>query len=352
VRVIDSHFHWYPRSIYERLADQAGYPRAVRVEDGFTYWYAEDEMGGNRGRIWLDLEGGFAASDAASGVETTVVNTTGTFAGLLDQLPRRDAVEVARLYNDEVAKMQQLHPGRFYGTASVPLQDTDEAISIAEHAIGQLGLYAINLPSVTRDEPIDVPRLEAFYARVEELGVPIIIHPTDVVFGSVLEGYDGAMNLTIGRLLDSSITVLRLIFSGIMARYPRLRIVQTHAGALLPYQAGRTDKNVYKSKKITSLPHTPSEYLKQIFVDTVAPQELTIQTALQFYGPLNVMYGTDFPCWMPDKAMRIIRGAELTSEELERVLHRNAELVFKLPKPANVVQTSEAVAQAASARSG
>lgn len=88
MRVIDSHFHWYPRSIYERLADQSGYPRAVRVQDGFSYWYAEDEMGGNRGRIWLDLEGGFAASDAASGVETTVINTTGTFSGLLDQLPR------------------------------------------------------------------------------------------------------------------------------------------------------------------------------------------------------------------------------------------------------------------------
>jgi aminocarboxymuconate-semialdehyde decarboxylase len=329
--VIDSHFHWYPRSIYERLADQSGYPRAVRVEDGFTYWYAEDEMGGNRGRIWLDLEGGFAASDAASGVETTVINTTGTFSGLLDQLPRADAVEIARLYNDEVAKVQQLHPGRFFGTASVPLQDTDEAIAIAEQAVGELGLFAINLPSVTRDEPIDVPRLEAFYARVEDLGVPLIVHPTDVVFGSTLEGYDGAMNLTIGRLLDSSVTVLRLIFSGIMARYPQLRIVQTHAGALLPYQAGRIDKNVYKSKKITSLPHTPSEYLKQIFVDTVAPQELTIRTAIQFFGPRNVMYGTDFPCWMPDKAMRVIRDAQLTPEELERVLYRNAEHAFNLP---------------------
>jgi aminocarboxymuconate-semialdehyde decarboxylase len=349
--VIDSHFHWYPGSIYERLADQSGYPKAVRVEDGFTYWYAQDEMGGNRGRIWLDLEGGFAASDAASGVETTVINTTGTFSGLLDQLPRNDAVEVARIYNEEVAKAQQQHPGRFYGTASVPLQNTDEAIAIAEQAVLELGLYAINLPSVTRDEPIDVPRLEAFYARVEELGVPLIVHPTDVVFGSTLEGYDGAMNLTIGRLLDSSVTVLRLIFSGIMARYPRLRIVQTHAGALLPYQAGRIDKNVYKSRKITSLPHTPSEYLKQIFVDTVAPQELTIRTALQFYGPLNVMYGTDFPCWMPDKAMRVIQGAELTPEERERVLYRNAEHVFNLPKPVATAAAPDSMPEAVSTRS-
>src|SRR5687767_8386214 len=77
VRAIDTHFHWYPASIYERLAERTEYPRAVKVGDGFRYLYTPDQ-GGDRSRIWLDLEGGFAASDAASGPGTTVVNTTGT----------------------------------------------------------------------------------------------------------------------------------------------------------------------------------------------------------------------------------------------------------------------------------
>jgi aminocarboxymuconate-semialdehyde decarboxylase len=179
---------------------------------------------------------------------------------------------------------------------------------------------------MTGAETVDVPRLEPFYARVAELGVPLIVHPTDIAFGVALDGYDQGLQRAIGRLLDSSVTVLRLIFSGVLERHPDLKVVQTHAGGLLPYQAGRIDKNA----RIRDLPEPPSTYLKRLFVDTVAPQELTIRTAVEFFGVERVLYGTDYPCWSQRAAVDVLDEARLTDGQRDMVLSTNAEKVFDL----------------------
>lgn len=328
--IIDSHFHWYPRSLFERLCDQRGFPRAERNGDGFSYRYDGGKSFANMPAVWLDLERGLEAAQAATGPDTAVVATAGVLSGLLDQLPLADASEIAAEYNEQMAQAQRRYPGRFYGTAYVPLGDTDEAVRLTDHAVNELGLVGVNLPAVTDQETIDTARLDGFYQRVEELGVPLIVHPTDYVYGHQFDGYDSAIFLTIGRLIDSSVTILRLIFSGVLERHSALKVIHTHAGGLLPYQAGRIDKNVYRSSEITGLPHAPSDYMKRIFVDTVAPQELTIRTALEFYGSGNVLYGTDYPCWSPAKAIQVIDDAHLGAAERESVLRRNAESVLNL----------------------
>jgi aminocarboxymuconate-semialdehyde decarboxylase len=329
MRAIDTHFHWYPESIYEKLAQRSGYPRAVQVGDGYRYLYSADQ-GGDRSRIWLDLEGGFAASEGASGAETTVVNTTGTFQGLLDQLPLREALDVAADYNEQVAANQRRFPGRFYGTAAIPLQDTNEALALLDHTIGTLGLVGVNLPALTGGEPIDTPRLDPFYARVAELGVPLIVHPTDVVFAEALSAYNGDLFRAIGRTLDTSVTILRLIFSGTMERYPHLKVLHTHSGGLLPYQVGWIDKSPYADRGIASLPHATSEYIKRMYVDTVAPYPLTIRTAIEFYGLDHIVYGTDYPCWSCSKSFDVLNGSGLTEAQIEQILSVNATRLFNL----------------------
>lgn len=330
LRAIDSHFHWYPRSHFERMARRLDEPRTERVGEGYRY-----SFNGGRNHIpmppvWFDLDAGLAASDAATGVPTSVVATTGVLSGLMDQLPVADAVPAAVEYNEEVAKAQRTYAGRFYGTAAVPLQETGEALSILDHAVRDLDLRAVNLPPLTAGEPVDAARLDPFYARVAELGVPLVVHPTDITFGEVLAGYDGALQRTIGRLLDSSVTVLRLIFSGVLDRHPDLRIIHTHAGGLLPYQAGRIDKNA----RLSDLRRPPSAYLKELYVDTVAPQAMTIETAVRFYGADRVLYGTDYPCWHPEKACGVIEEAELTPDQRTAILSRNAGAVIDLSPPA------------------
>jgi aminocarboxymuconate-semialdehyde decarboxylase len=320
MRVVDSHYHWYPRAHFEKLAALAEYPRAVRDGDGYKYYF-------NNGRsfipipaVWFDLDAGLAASDA-TGHDITAVGTSGVLSGMLDQTPLASAVELAADYNEQLAAAQRAYPGRFFGTAAIPLTDTREAVALLDHAVTELGLIGVNLPPVTAgSETVDAARLEPFYDRVEELGVPLIVHPTDLVLDEVLAGYDTGIQRSLGRLIDSSVTVLRLIFSGIMERHPALKVMHTHGGGVLPYQAGRIDKNA----RIKGLPELPSTYLRRTYVDTVCPQDLTVRTAVEFYGADHVMYGTDYPCWSPKAAVEVIDGARLDEADTAKVLRDNA----------------------------
>jgi aminocarboxymuconate-semialdehyde decarboxylase len=118
---------------------------------------------------------------------------------------------------------------------------------------------------------------------------------------------------------------MRLIFSGIMERHPDLKVLHTHGGGILPFQAGRLDKNA----RIKDLPQPPSTYLRRMAVDTVAPQALTIRGALEFYGAARVLYGTDFPCWQPSAAVGVIDEA-VPAHQREDVMGRNAAEYFRL----------------------
>lgn len=325
--VIDTHFHWYPESHYNRMLTRLGFSR-TQGEDGRVIY--SDANGHTRmapSSAWFDLDAGLAVARQASGDDTTVICTGGVLSGLLDQASTSDAIDIAVEYNEQMAATQRRFPGRVYAAAYVSLQDTNEAIRLVDHAVKELDLHGINLPAVAAGELVDVSRLEDFYSRVEELGVPLIIHPQDVVYGQIMNEYNGAMQLTVGRLLDASMTVLRLIFSGVLERHPNLKVVQTHAGGILPYQAGRIDKNA----RIATLPQPPSEYLKRVFVDTVAPQALTVRTAVAFFGFGNVLYGSDYPCWSQEKALEVLDEAELGYEDPAAALSRNAAAVFNLP---------------------
>ena len=111
----------------------------------------------------------------------TLISSMGIHSDL-DGLPAAEAREASRIVNEEWADAQRRHPGRFFGAAAFPLQDTAMAIEELEHAVEVLGLRGVSIPGSIAGEPIDAPRLEPFYARVAELGVPMFIHPTDGVF--------------------------------------------------------------------------------------------------------------------------------------------------------------------------
>ncbi len=101
-----------------------------------------------------------------------------------------------------------------------------------------------------------------FTIASKQLGLPLFLHPTDAVFADMLsDGYGGALHLSLGRVVEVSVAAMRLVFSGVMERHPNLKLVMSHTGGALPYQAGRMDKNGKKAK----LPRT-AEHLHQAHV--------------------------------------------------------------------------------------
>ncbi len=311
--LVDCHFHWYPREVEAALNRVHGTTR-------------------QHSRGWYDLEFQLARMDEL-GRRVDVISSGGPFAGLFTDTDLANSRVVTRLYNETMAEAARRHPGRVWGTCMLPLQDTDAALAELEYAVTELGLVAVNLPGRFGDgENLDETRLEALYDRVEELGVTLFVHPNDEAFESILTGYDGALHLSLGRVIDVSVSAYRLVLSGIMERHPRLKVFMSHTGGALPYQAGRMDKNSGAAR----LPQLPSVYLKRMYTDIVSPHTMGVRFALDFYGPDHVLYGTDYPCWDPDAAMAIIAEVDLDAEVGRKLGGANARALFGLTELAPV----------------
>jgi aminocarboxymuconate-semialdehyde decarboxylase len=329
MNAVDCHIHWFPSAYYELLSRRSDAPRAERDGDRWNY------LNGNRtihGMVpeWFDLDTQFETV-ARTGLDMAVISSMGVHSDL-DGLPAAEAAEAARMINEEWSAAQRRHPGRFFAAAAVPLQDTQMAIDEVDHAIGALDLRGISLPGSIAGEPLDAPRLEPFYARVEELGVPMFIHPTDGAFVDAMPGYNGRLYASLGRVVDSSVAVLRLVLGGVMDRYPALKILHFHAGGVLPYAAGRLDKNA----RLPELEHEPTAYLKRMWVDTAMPHPPTIRMALDFYGSDRVFYGSDNPCWNPLAALEATRELALPEVKERAVLNDNVRSLIDLRQPTAV----------------
>jgi aminocarboxymuconate-semialdehyde decarboxylase len=149
------------------------------------------------------------------------------------------------------------------------------------------------------------------------------------VFEELLEGYNGALHLSLGRVIEVSTAASRLILSGIMERHPKLKIVMSHTGGALPYQSGRMDKNT----KAALLPQPMSTYIKRMYTDTVSPHVPGMKFAIEYFGIDNVMYGTDYPCWDPATALKLLDEIDFSKEDQEKLFYGNALRILGLRDP-------------------
>jgi aminocarboxymuconate-semialdehyde decarboxylase len=305
--LLDCHFHWYPQA----------------VEDGLN------EVNGNTRRHsadWFDLDRQLQRMDDL-GRRVDVISSTGPFTGLFANIDAANSTALTRLYNETMADGQRRHPGRVWGTCVLPLHDTDVALAELDYAIGTLGLVGVNLPGrIGPTDNLDDRRFDELYDRIESLGVPLFIHPNDEAFESILDGYNGALHLSLGRVVDVSVSAYRLVLSGLMERHPDLKVIVSHTGGALPYQAGRMDKNSGEAH----LPKPPTDYLRRMYTDTVSPHAMGVRFAVEFYGAEHVMYGSDYPCWDPIAALRILDELELDDETMRKITYGNAFELYGL----------------------
>jgi len=300
MHIIDSHFHWWPRSVFDRLCQRKNFPRAgVNKTGGYDYWRREGAGAHlNSWADWFDLDEQFAHMDGL-GHRVDVVCSIGPFSVFFSDLPAEEGRDYATMWNEEMAGAQRKYPGRLWASAAVPLQDTRVAIEVLDHAINKLGLMGVNLPgSVGSDPRIDAERLEPFYARVAELGL--------------------------------------------MERHPNLKVVLSHTGGALPYQSGRMDKNT----KAAKLPHPASTYMKRMYTDTVSPHSAGMKFAIDYYGIDHVMYGTDYPCWDPATCLKLLEDVELSPADRQKLFYDNARRILGLRDPADAKSTARETALA------
>lgn len=327
MRVVDSQWHWYPRLLWEAYVGNEEYPRCRRDGDGYAFELAPDRWFPIP-KIFLDLEEQFEVADAA-GIDA-IVSSSASF-GDVDGLPVEQAKEVAHALNEERAAAERQFAGRFYGVATIPWQDTDAAVEVLNDAVGRLNMRAVLVHSNIAGSPIDAEERRPIYARIEELGVPLFIHPARTIMEEKVRRY--GLEYILAYMFDTSIAALSLVLAEITTQFPALEIVHPHCGATLPYLAGRIDSSYDKPYALGhEWERKPSEHLAAFYTDTMCQSERTLAFATEFYSLDHVMFGSDFPYFSPATELAFVRGAVGDGEAAEKILHGNVERLLGLDR--------------------
>lgn len=204
--------------------------------------------------------------------------------------------EVARMVNDRLAEIVGKWPERFVALGTVPLQDVDLAIAELERCVKRLDLRGVEIiPNVNGRELTDPGLgLEKFFARAEELGIVLFMHPLGFSQGERLSHH--YFNNVIGNPLETTVAVSHLIFDGVIDRHPKLKIVLPHGGGYLAHYWARMD-HAHRARPDcrTAIRRAPSSYLKKLYFDTITFDPRMLRQMLDQYGADHVLLGTDYP---------------------------------------------------------
>jgi len=240
------------------------------------------------------------------------------------------AAGFARRLNDGLTAVARRYPERFITLATVPLQDTDLAIAELDRAVEQLGMRGVEICSNVAGENLDAPRLLPFFRRVEQLDVPIFIHPHYVAAQDRLREYY-LVNL-IGNPVDTTIAAASLVFGGIMAKFQRLNVYLAHGGGTMPYICGRWQHGwEVRTEPKRLLDHGPSVDVRRFYFDTITHSPEALAYLVNTFGSDKVLLGTDYPFDMGDMtAVETVKALGLPAGQEQMLLGGNAARLFKL----------------------
>jgi aminocarboxymuconate-semialdehyde decarboxylase len=225
------------------------------------------------------------------------------------------------------------HPDRFVALTSPALQFPDLAAQQLEHAVKNLKMRGAAIGTDVEGEPLSMPKYDPFWAKAQELGVIVFMHPNEPpnVIKQGLKGR-GDLNNIIGMPFGTTVSLSQLIFEGTFDRFPGLKICAAHGGGYIPSYLGRTEiACAVRSNANCANKKKPSEYLKsQIFVDSMVFSSEAIRHLVAEIGASQIVYGTDGPSLSWPDSIDTILGAQITDAEKEAILGGNLAKILKL----------------------
>lgn len=236
------------------------------------------------------------------------------------------AAYFSRLQNEAIQAVVRAHPDRFAGFGSVPLQSVPDAVAIAEES-KNLGLSGLEIGTHVEGKYLDEAEFEPFFAAAQKLGLLLFVHPLE---GGAVDRGDPSTGI-LGNVLEfpyhTTLMIERMILKGLFERYSNLRLCLAHGGGLLPYNIWRLDHAYAQRADLRkNLPRRPSEYLRQMYFDSIVHSVLALQFLIDVVGADRVVMGTDYPMTMGDKdpVSKVMALGSVSSEQREAILGGNA----------------------------
>ncbi|HVV93677.1 MAG TPA: amidohydrolase family protein [Hyphomicrobiales bacterium] len=321
-QVIDIHTHMFSDRWVELIREHGDENGSLGPNLEMRY------RGGSIGRVspaMLDWDGRIRAMDKA-GVDVAVISLT---APNVYWGGRAAGAAAARAVNQDFAAAERRHDGRIRWMASLPWQHAEDAVAELRQAQAEGAVGIVTLTNIAGTRPDD-PRYEPIWREIEAMGLPVFIHPTrpaaEVDFGEV-----PVLANAVGFTFDTTLCFARMIFSGFLDRFPRLRMIACHGGGALPFLSQRFGRAFDAIPQAgANMKEEPAAYLRRLHYDAVVYDQPTLDFLIATVGAGQVLYGSDYPFMLGDMAGCLARVDALPAAARDQVRGENARRLFNL----------------------
>jgi predicted TIM-barrel fold metal-dependent hydrolase len=245
------------------------------------------------------------------------------------------AAKIVKIQNEKLAELCASKPDRFAAFASLTLQAPDLAVQELETAVKKQGLKGAAIGGGVGSLEFSDPKFHPVWAKAEELGVPLFIHPQGVPELNKRLSGNGWLGNTIGNPVETAIALSHLIFEGTLDKFPGLTIIAAHGGGYLASYADRSDHACLVGPRgcdpNIKLKKKPPEYLKQLYFDSLIFTPEAIRHLVAQVGASQVVLGSDYPYpWEMHPVDHIFASDSLTDAQKADILGNTAATILKI----------------------
>jgi aminocarboxymuconate-semialdehyde decarboxylase len=315
---IDVHNHIIPPAVLDLLSRDDAYgvtfqASSMRTPDGFQFPLVESfyEVKAKMAELQAhDLDG--------------AVLSIGPPAFLYGSAPAKGQA-LCSAANEGLAKFAETAPDRFRWMAHIPLQQVDAAVAML-HAAKSQGAVGVEVGTNINGLRLDEPMFEPFWAAAQELGLLVMLHPTNnAPYPGLADWY---LQNAVGNPLETMIAGCRLICSGLFDRFASIQILLVHGGGHLPYQLGRLRHAISVRKELAGVPADPWVYARRMKFDTLTHDVPALAYLAARVGTDNLFIGTDLPFDMASpRPIETLRGAVGETVAMQ-IAEKNAAIRF------------------------
>ncbi|MCF8095868.1 MAG: amidohydrolase family protein [Desulfobacteraceae bacterium] len=257
------------------------------------------------------------------------------------------ALEVAKTANDEMAELVTKYPDRFVGAvAAVPMTDMDDALGEIDRAITELKLNGVEVPTPVNDKPLDAEEFMPLYEKMQDYNLPVYLHPDRYSDYPDYRAEDRSKYFIYtlwGWPYETTTAMTRLVCSGVLEKFPELKVLTHHCGAMVPYFKERIINfyDLFQTRAGLDLPlrDSPIEYFKKFYMDTALyGNPSALMCAYDFVGADRLVFGADMPLGDSQMGYRNYRQTlnaidemPVSEAEKQQILQGNARRMLRLP---------------------
>ena len=326
---VDIHAHYFPPPFLDLIAANAGsYGFEHRMIEGKGPQFKIGHLTtGPVGPKFIDLDTRLDAMDS-QGVQVHLLSLSQPMV----YWAKRDlAQRLTETYNDGLAAAHQRAPARLYGLATLPMHEPDLAVREVERAAALPGVRGFYMATHVLERELSDPVLFPVYERIDALGMPIFLHPVEVIGYQRLTAH--YLTNLLGNPFESAIAAAHLIFGGVLDRFPNLTFCLPHAGGAFPWLVGRLHRGWEKREDLKKLKlEGPVAYLRRFYYDTVGYSDDVLEYLTRVIGADRVLMGSDycFPIAYEQPVEIVSRHPQLDEPTKRRIVEQNARQLLKL----------------------